>query len=102
MSDELPPPPDTLVVGEFTVHLRQGLNRAWLAKIVVIDGPRLMVRGQGRDIAMRRARAWCERAMKRPDEMPRKRRPRGKAPASEMPRASSELISKRKGPPEPP
>jgi hypothetical protein len=77
VSDELPPPPDTLVVGEFTVHLRQGLNRAWLAKIADRDGPRTMVRGQGRDIAIRRARAWCNRAMKRPDEMPRKRRPRG-------------------------
>jgi hypothetical protein len=31
--------------------------------------------------------------MKRPDEMPRKRRPRGKAPASGMPRAPSELLS---------
>ena len=49
MSDELPPPPDTLVVGEFTVHLRQGVNRVWLAKIADRDGPRTMVRGQGRD-----------------------------------------------------
>ena len=94
MSDELPPPPDTLVVGEFTVHLRQGLNRAWLAKIADRDGPRTMVRGQGRDIAIRRARAWCNRAMKRPDEMPRKRRPRGKEQGREEER--------KKGPPEPP
>jgi hypothetical protein len=99
---DLPPPPDTLVVGEFTVHLRQGLNRAWLAKIADRDGPRIMVRAQGRDIAVRRAREWCERAMKRPEEMPLKRRPRGKAPASETPRTTSELMSKRKGRPEPP
>jgi hypothetical protein len=48
VSDELPPPPDTLVIGEFTIHLRQGVNRAWLAKIADRDGPRIMVRGQGR------------------------------------------------------
>jgi hypothetical protein len=97
----LPPPPDTLVVGEFTIHLRQGINRAWLAQIADRDGPRIVVRGRGRDSAIRRARAWCARAMKDPAARPRKRRPRGTAPASELPTASSDLVSQGKGPQEP-
>jgi hypothetical protein len=80
--DPLPgPPPDTFVAGEFTVHLRPGLNRTWRAQITDRDGPCMIVRGRGRERAIRRARAWCERAMKRPEEMPRKRRPRKKAPS---------------------
>jgi hypothetical protein len=40
VSDEpLPPPPDAVVVGEFTIHLRPGLNRVWLARISDRDGP---------------------------------------------------------------
>jgi hypothetical protein len=75
-----PPPPDTFAVGEFTVHLRPGLNRTWRAHIADRDGPCMMVRGLGRERAIRRARAWCLRAMKRPAERPRKRRPRLKGP----------------------
>jgi hypothetical protein len=78
--DPLPgPPPDTFVAGEFTVHLRPGLNRTWRAQITDRDGPCMIVRGRGRERAIRRARAWCERAMKRPEERPRKRHPRRKA-----------------------
>ena len=78
MSDEpLPPPPDTFVVGEFTVYLRPGLNRTWRAQIADRDGPCMIVRGQGRERAIRRARAWCLKAMK--SEPPRKRRPRRNA-----------------------
>ena len=73
------PAPDTFVVGEFTVHLRPGLNRTWLAQIADRDGPCMMVRWRGRERATSRARTWCARAMKRPEERPRKRRPRRKA-----------------------
>jgi hypothetical protein len=76
--EPLPLPPETLVVGEFTVYLRPGLNRTWRAQIADRDGPCMIVRGQGRERAIRRARAWCLKAMKR--QPPRKRRPRRKAP----------------------
>ena len=82
MSDEpLPPPPLEVVVGEFTIHIRPALNRAWLAQIPDRDGPRMIVRGRGRDGALKRARRWCAWAMKRPKERPRKRRPGLKAPS---------------------
>jgi hypothetical protein len=59
VSDEPLPPPDTFVVGEFTVYLRPGLNRTWRAQIADRDGPCTIVRGQGRERAISRARAWC-------------------------------------------
>jgi hypothetical protein len=59
VSDE-PLLPDTLVVGEFTLHLRRGLIRTWRAQIADRDGPCMIVRGQGREHAIRRARVVHE------------------------------------------
>ena len=60
MNEALPPPPDVVVVGAFTIHLRPGLNRMWFAQIVDT--------------------AWCARAVKKPEDMPGQRRRRPKAP----------------------
>ena len=47
--EALPPPPNAVVVGAFTVHLRAGLNRMWFAQIADNVGHRTTVRGRGRE-----------------------------------------------------
>ena len=72
---------DVVVVGAFTVHLRPGLNRMWFAQIADFAGHRTTVRGRGREGAVREARRWCARAVKKPEDMRRQRRRRPKAPS---------------------
>ena len=61
MSDEpLPPTPDVLAYGEFTLSLRSALNGKWVVRIAhrgkVITG----LSANGREVAVRTARVVCD------------------------------------------
>ena len=81
MNEALPPPPNVVVVGAFTVYLRAGLNRMWFAQIADDVGHRTTVRGRGREGAVEAARRWCARAVKKPEMIRRQRRRRPKTPS---------------------
>jgi hypothetical protein len=57
MSDEpLPPPPDVLAYGEFTLSLRSALNGKWVVRIAHRGAVVTSLSAKGREVAIRKAR----------------------------------------------
>ena len=65
MSDEpLPPPPNVLAYGEFTLSLRNVLNGRWVVRIAHQGKAITSLSAKGREIAVREARLVCDRLAK--------------------------------------
>ena len=63
-SEPLPPPPDVLAYGEFTLSLRSVLNGKWVVRIAHHGEVITSLSAKGREIAVREARLVCDRLVK--------------------------------------
>jgi hypothetical protein len=61
MSDEpLPPPPDVLAYGEFTLSLRSALDGKWMVRIAHRGAMITSLSAKGREVAVRKAWRVCD------------------------------------------